>query len=146
MKRVTRYEAHDGSQFKTASEAKAHEQLIAAVAELSKLLRPVPDDADFANGHGYVQQDEKQVQAYKRGLLLLAKGYGPRFAEGAKTPDDVNPCGVVGRILDDVGGPINTAWRRLMNMDIHYREWGQGYFALNPDKGELICVVGPEVR
>jgi hypothetical protein len=47
----------------------------------------------------------------------------------------------VGRLLGDYGiRPLENAWYRFSCVDKQYREWGQPYFATNPDKGTNVCV------
>jgi hypothetical protein len=142
MEQVKMYKTNDGRLFATEQEAVEHEAKLKSVKELYKLLKPIPenDGCRFANGHGFVQQDPIAVQEFKRKVMLMGAAHHEKMVEWAKNPIDVHPQSIVGRILSDCDSVLYKAWSRVMCMDDKYREWGQPYYALNPDEGEQVEV------
>jgi len=138
MKPVTKYQADDGRIFDTEQDAIKHDAKVLSVKDAYKLLKPTPQDdgCDFANGGGYVQQDPIKVQEFKRQIMLMGAEHHSKMAEWAKNPMEVHPQSIVGRILSDCDSTLYGAWNRVMCMDDKFREWGQPYYAINPDKGE----------
>lgn len=141
-KAITRYEANDGAVFDSLQKAEAHEAVVHEVSELAKLLVPRPDSCDYSNGHGYLQQPPVRVLDYQRSLVKIARRFFPGadsaytrhfdYAESATQPVGMT---MTGRFIDDgCPRPVGRAWWRLMCMDNQFREWGQPYYALNPDK------------
>ena len=115
MKRVDRWECEDGSLWDSAERARTRDCLLAEcgglVADLG--LRDTPPDGEcaFANGAGCVQQP----RGSRAGLLsFIQRKQANR----------------------DTGGPIGELMHRMRCMDDRDREWGQPYFAINPDKAE----------
>lgn len=138
MKEVVRYQSDDGKIFDTAEAAIKQDAKAVSIKGAYKLLRPTPknDGCDFTNGGGYVQQDALKVQEFKRQIMLLGARHHEKMAEWAKNPIEVHPQSIVGRILSDCDSDLYDAWHRVMCMDDKFREWGQPYYAINPDKGE----------
>jgi hypothetical protein len=132
MKTITLYQATDGSNWPTEAEALKRDQLCADVDDAMGGLKPRPNGSHFDNGHSFVQQTSEAVMLAKRTLVRLClqeTGHGV-FANPA---EEIHPMSVAGRILSDVGGPLNTAWWRFACMDGQHREWGQPYFVNHPD-------------
>lgn len=132
MKSVTTYEAIDGARFDDYRDCEKHETGLAVV---NAILADLP--AAEPEGETYVQHDRETLLSVKRRLfeLVLAK-YGDSYPLWKEfDPDKVHPMSGVGRVLDDLGGPLASAWRRLScyNFD-NGREYEQPYFALNPDE------------
>lgn len=142
MKAVTKYQSDDGKIFDTEKEAIARDSKALSIKDAYKLLKPIPknDGCDFANGKGFIQQDPLKVQEFKRQILLLGAIHHEKMAEWAKDPISVHPQSIVGRILSDCDDLLYRAWSRVMCIDDKWREWGQPYFAINPDKGEQVEV------
>jgi len=44
--------------------------------------------------------------------------------------------GMLCRVADDSGSPLYSALLRLFHQDEKLREWGQGYYAMNPFAGK----------
>jgi hypothetical protein len=145
MKAITKYQANDGAEFKTAEECEKHEVLVARIDEIMSQLPPTPKDdgCRFANGHGYIQHDPLTFIKVRNELLDLG---AEQFSDGfsykswfAETKAGTRHNSWVGRLLDDNGvRPLSRAWYRIMATDELAREWGQIYYALNPGKGEEI--------
>jgi hypothetical protein len=144
-KAITKYQAEDGSEFVTEAEAQAHDRLCAETADIIKLLHPIPEDCDFSNGGGFVQQIPAVALAVQRGIVKVARRYFNRdeiydrhfdYAENAEKPVGYT---FVGRLIND-GCPnvLYGAWHRIMCMDENFREWGQPYFASHPNEAKQI--------
>ena len=140
MKAITKYEADDGKIFDSAEAAIKHDAKRISVKKIMRLINPIPDTIDFVTGDGYVQQDALAVQEFKRQILLMGAVHHNKMAEWAKNPIEVHPQSIVGRILSDCDHELYKAWHRVMCIDDSYREWGQPYFAINPDQGKQVEV------
>lgn len=129
MERVIlkKFKAFTGRLFDSEDECKKYESLINKINKIMNNLNPIPDDIEFQNGGGYIKQDKDKVKNAKREILEIGRKL-------YKTPD--LSFGWMSRYADDSSNiELYTAWGRLSNIDIQYREWGQGYYAANPDKG-----------
>ena len=118
--------------------------------EINIILGDRPSDTDFANGGGFLRHKTVNVMKAWRALMELL---GLRHA----LPDDVfgtskrSFIGIpfvmrssIGRYLDDADSPYYSLYMRFVCMDdmsktMTMREWGQRYFALNPDQGKQVC-------
>ena len=129
---VTEYVAKDGTRFKDAILAQAYED---ELTKVEPILAIIPDSK--VEGGFYVQHNVAFLRTIKRRLweVVLSK-YGksyPKWKE--KDADEVSPFSMVGRVLDDCGGPIANAWGKLMRFNFdNGREYEQPYFALNPNE------------
>lgn len=146
MHKVTRYEAIDGAEFETEAACLKHEALIAECAAIVARLEPRANlpNCNYENGHGYVQQVPATVLSVQADLVKIARRYFTDkssnahfdFAETAAQPAGLS---MVGRFIDDgCPSPVNRAWRRICCMDAEFREWGQPYFAMNPERAEAV--------
>jgi hypothetical protein len=138
MKEIKRFESEDGKIFKTEIECNKHEKLIKNIKFIMSQLEPLPKESGckFENGDGYIQQDKTMVNKAMIELVKLSK---------IKDPDYINKDfyknpfawrnGILGRIFSDSSDLFYHEWIRFMRMDEQYREWGQPYFAMNPNKG-----------
>jgi hypothetical protein len=129
---ITLYQAVDGTNWPTEAEALKRDALCLHVDVAMALLRPRPTDAGFDNGNSYVQQESGPWLAAKRHIVDLALA-ATRHAVFANDAEDIHPQSVAGRILSDIGGPLNSAWWRFACIDSQYREWGQPYFVNHPN-------------
>jgi hypothetical protein len=137
MEAVTVYKAADGSTHATPEAATARDALVAAVADAMALLR-TPSDAQqraMSGGAHYLSHAPAAVVQVRARLLELAARQMPSYARThphlfrSEVPTLNN---FIGRILDDVSGPLNDAWGRLMRIGEDGREWEQPYFVLHP--------------
>jgi hypothetical protein len=137
MKPITVYEANDGSQHATEHSARRRDTLIDDCRTATAILSPRPTTMEFDNGGGYVQQVPFSVRECKRQLMGVAKYlFGDRDGFWSQDPDAVHPMGIAGRLISDSSHkPLADAWYRLMCIDGRAREWGQPYYALNPEMG-----------
>lgn len=143
MRAITQYQAFDGTVFGTEDDCRAYEVMSAKIHAAMRALPSKPDSSEFANGAGYIQHDSASINEAMMGVLEQAKKYsGHRSIVDSMEIGFPARRGIVGRIIDDCcPRPINMAWYRFMCTDDDYREWGQPYFALNPDKGEQKRIV-----
>lgn len=139
MKIITKYKAIDGVEFDDQAECVNYEILIRDVDNVMSLLNPIPDDTDFYSGKGYVQQDEKIFKRVKDNLLLLIyKKIKHDWIVKSLNGYDIHHS-YISRLLSDYGiNPFINAWCRISCTDSQHREWGQPYYASNPERGENI--------
>jgi hypothetical protein len=129
MKKITKYEAFDGKVFNTEKECLDYEKIIEKVDEIMKPFGKRPDNSNFTNGSGFLQHEKSDVEKAKSELLRLG--------------NEIFKCstnfGFIGRYFDDSGYDcLYRAWGRLSSIDNKSREWGQTYYALNPNEGKQI--------
>lgn len=136
MKTITKYQARDGREFNNKIDCKNHEDLLLEIDKVNSILRAAPDTCDFANGSGYIQHSISQIVQYKDKLDELLK----RTIKGFNFTDKTHISYVL-RVTGDCNSPLYGCYQRLYCVDwITGREWGQPYFALNPQKGKQICL------
>jgi len=130
MKEVIRYEALDGLIFVEKQKCIEYDELIRLCWTIEKQLKPVPKDdgCKFANGGGYIQQEQGIKEKIKGQIEKLA------ITRNIVNRDSI---GMLGRYLSDstINKPLNHIYYRIQSIDSLDREWGQAYFALNPSKG-----------
>jgi len=143
MKPVTRYEANDGAIFTTEEAALKRDAIIEQVKEAMRLMPDLPKDenCDFANGDGYYQHDLKALESTRKMLLEVFKSNG--FADNWAALKNVtyeqwqvHPSNFI-RMIDGSCSPLEKAYYRLWNIDAQGREFGQPYYANNPEKANL---------
>ena len=130
MEKIIKYKTIDGEEFFDKKEASNHEDLISEMNIITEILKPTPKefDMDFANGNCYIQQDIFKVQEVKVKATDL---YNKLYREYDFIEDIMD----FGRQLSDSSSPLYALYCRLSNIDFEGKEWGQTYFALNPEKG-----------
>lgn len=119
MKAVIVYESNDGHQFQSDAECIEYEALKTVLQHTEAMLRKaIEGNLNFSGG----------VETY------LSAELAAKYREC--------PRGIVGRFLSDGGGPkydaICRLWNRRYAIDDQGREWGQPFFAFNPDKGTQV--------
>jgi hypothetical protein len=125
---ITKYRAKDGSEWQTLDKAMEREALCFTVDDAMAPLGP----AIRITNHNYFQHQPPTVIACRAAILKLAAKQFPDYdVFRHEPPQEVHPMSIAGRILDDCGGPIDTAWRRFMRIDELGREWEQPYYARN---------------
>ena len=151
------YVADDNTKFDKKDVCEQHDEMLNELYNIMLELESTPDTCDYANGHGYIQQAPNKIEKLKKKLVALANKYlkekaiayvnSPEWESwGGKTRAEVitqikteEPHGfnVLGRYLDDGNQrSLYRAWGRFQCMDGMAREWGQPYYALNPEQGE----------
>lgn len=139
MKEIIKYQADDGTIFPTKELCIKHEYICKILdVYMSKLpALPTDDDCSFANGQGYIQHNLDDVREVQNLIVKFAGDYAEHTAI-----DNVIKNGVTDSNIHTVTFVINNytptpfmgVWTRFMCIDKSGREWGQPYFALNPDK------------
>lgn len=141
MKQITKYKAVDGKEFLTEKECLDYEALIERVNTIMSGLKPLPKDegCDFANGYSFVQQSKAAFKLVKLNLLNeIKKHINHKWVEQTMEDDDMHLL-YVGRLVGDYDiNPLSKALYRLMCIDKEYREWGQPYFANNPEESPAL--------
>ena len=147
IKKVTQYIADDGSVWASKQLCLNQDKLLAAVNRIMKRWPKNPDDdadnCNFGNGKGFIQltpEFVKEVQSKLCDLGAKLFSSAKPYFEGVKA-GNTHPS-YVARLLSDSGGyhPLSNAWNRLMCVDNRSREWGQQYYAINPERGDQVCV------
>lgn len=141
METITKFKAIDGKEFTSEQECLKYESLIRKVDGIMALLPPTPDNdgCSFANGDGYIQHDKAKLKNAQVQILELCKDYiDHKWIQQTIDDESVRPS-YVGRLIDDYNiRPLNKAWFRFMCVDKQNREWGQPYYANNPEKGKQV--------
>lgn len=150
MKQIAKWAADDGSEWNSADDANRRDELIKAVHQAMLPLGDLPkeDNCRFQNGHGYIQHSAQAVEKAKLAIHELAKPkailgwwFGDQIAKHGKTHLElalkVHPSWH-SRMLDGGHQPLGSAYYRFQCIDKDNREWGQPYFANNPDEAENI--------
>ena len=135
MQAIQKYRADDGAEFKDDISCIAYEALCAEVAEIMATLpkRPSDDGCQFSNGHGYLQHNADKFLAARAALLRVgARLYPHKWFDQALADPTVHPSWC-GRLIDETSRPLVAAWHRVMCIDAKFREWGQPYYANNPE-------------
>ena len=137
MKKIAKWVAIDGTEFNEEQKCIDYEKLITKVESISAKLPSIPDTTDFSNGGGYIQHDKVVTDAVRVEILELCKEYiDHNWIQQSIDDLNVHPS-YVARLLDDYNiRPISSLWHRFWCIDKKYREWGQPYFAANPEKAE----------
>ena len=129
MKAITKYQAEDGKVFNTEKECLEYEKIMEKVNQIMKPFGKRPDSINFSNGGGFLQHEKADVEKAKNEILSL----------GSKIFKCNTNFGFIGRYFDDSGYDcLYHAWGRLSAIDNQYREWGQTYYAINPNTGKNI--------
>jgi len=144
VKKITVCVANDGCRFDSERDCLAYEKFAVRVARVMKLFPPLPKgkgNCDFENGHGYIQHDAVVLKKVKDQLLdLIGEKMDHPWIKQTKERKNIHPSWV-GRLVSDMGNkPLSDAWYRIGCIDKKNREWGQQFFANNPEKGEQRCL------
>lgn len=145
MEAITVYKAVDGSRWDSESDALKRDdesfKTALSIGQLGERYKET-DSCNYENGGGYVQHDLNTIRVCKMALIRLCRETRPHFDEWARMQESVHKVdllkidvGWFNRMMDD-DSPMDKAWRRFYCIDAQGREWGQPYYALNPDKGE----------
>lgn len=149
IKTISKYVADDGSEWNEVSKAAFRNALIASVNMAMDNLKVRPDNIEFANGHGYVQQDAESIKRCKQVLFEIANqdgvlkwwidGQKEKFGSTDESFLTTDP-GWFGRMLDGSHAPLSRAYARFGCIDSQNREWGQPFYANHPEEAEVMEV------
>ncbi len=138
VKKITMYEAEDGSRWDTLTEAVRREHDIATI----KLIYAMTKLPLVKSGWG--QHTANEVRAMREALFEILVDRVPYFRDRKDRLTDINlyqfyhPSSIWARIIDDYSGEnrvLAHAYDRLARIDRENREWEQPYFVENVDKG-----------
>lgn len=137
MKKITVYEANDGTRFDSEAKAEIHEQII---AEIEEAMMPLGDRIEITGGQFVRHGRVRFMEAKANMIRIIRKATGDQFGIFKNyQPDDIHPMSLAGRIVDDLGSKaIRKAWNRLQCINENGDEWEQPYFALNMVDGPIL--------
>jgi hypothetical protein len=129
MNKITKYKSTDGSEWDTEAVCVERDELCAQVNEAMAPLGDVPEGVNA--GKGWLQHDPETVLQAKDAILEICRedkylSSLPAFSGPGRA---CHPLSIIGRILDDCGGPLGTAWNRFCRIDSQGREHQQCYYA-----------------
>ena len=135
MKKIIKYQSKDGINFNTEEECIKYEDIL---DQVNTILDILPDrekydkDCSFSNGGGYLQLPKNTKEKIEKSLVKLSNiWFKP------STPFEKFNF-ILGRYIDDSNMKcLNNLSFRLMCIKDD-REYGQPYYAINPDKCENI--------
>lgn len=143
MEKIIKYKAYDGREFLDSDKCADHEQNCTIASGIVNKIPSKPNGTDFSNGSGYIQHDEANVLAVRNEFLEFVKRYTGDINTIQQTIDEgfsVHPSWA-GRMIDECApNSISKHWYRFMCMDDRFREWGQPFYASNPDSAEQVCL------
>ena len=140
MTPLTIYRANDGTQHKTAAACIAHEATVERIAAvMAPLELSLQSKSRVQSGEGWVQHSLDTVHQCREGILQICRdaGYAKSYPAFNAHGREAHPLSIIGRILNDNGGPLDVAWSRFARIDEQGREHQQPYFAYTN---------GPDVR
>lgn len=141
MKTITKYQSVDGSEWDNMDSAVKRDELCARVKAAMQPLGKVPEDVEA--GKGWLQHNVEVVNQAKDAILDICReeGFADSYPVFKNPGRECHPFCIVGRILDDNGGPLSEAWSRFGRIDPQGREHQQGYYAYsNGPLPEHVCV------
>jgi hypothetical protein len=129
VKAIIKYQAADGSEHASQELAEARDVLCLKVDNAMLALGSVPQGV--SDGKGWFQHDLELVNQAKDAILEICResGLHKNFPVFNHQGRECHAMSVIGRILDDIGGPLSDAWSRFARIDIQGREHQQPFFA-----------------
>lgn len=140
MRKIQKWCAKDGAEFFEEEQCRSYERHCRAVKEAMEPMGKRPPGCSFSNGSGYLQHTKEEFIAVRRKLLEIAK----EFTDHRWIQDSIDKGLTVhpsyaGRIISECTTiPLDRAWSRIMCVDKNFREWGQPYYAENPNEAKQI--------
>jgi hypothetical protein len=135
MQIINKWVAKDGSEWKTEEDAVNHEIFLDKIEKIESILPENHDTSDFVNGHGYVQHSQSDLLKARSMLVDLACEY---------VYSKLYECDIrsytFGRYLNDNNYHLYNLYYRIVLCidDNTWREYGQPFYALHPDKAYSI--------
>ena len=138
MKAITKFKAEDGVEFNSEADCIAHEALCAEIDEIMATLprRPNDEGCRFSNGHGFLQHSTEKFWPARDALLRIGNRLFPHKWFDQSLADRTVDSSWAGRLISETSAPLWRAWSRISCVDKQLREWGQPYYANNPEKAE----------
>ena len=139
MKEIIKYVAKDNTEFTDKAKCIAHEDTIDRVDAILQRLPKLPEDdgCKFVNGGGYIKHDRKVLLSVWNDLIdEFKKVIDHKWMDESK--DMKADASWVGKLVGDYDiKPYWKAWNRMSCIHRESsREFGQPYYANNPDKAE----------
>lgn len=146
MKTVTKYIADDGAEFNNSTDCVAHDALCDEVSKIMATLpsRPADNDRQFSNGYGYLQHSPENFWHARDALLRIGKRLYPHTLFDRALADRSMHPSFAGRLIGYTSRPLYEAWYRISCVDKYLCEWGQPYYADNPDHAPECCEVAAD--
>ena len=137
MELIIKFKAKDGVEFSNESDCLAYEDQCGDIDAIIAILPEKPDTCDFSNGGGYVQHSMENFMKARNAYLEYVKIYTDHdyIQQTIDKGLDVHPSWVA-RISEFFPGYVAKKWHRFQCVDDQLREWGQPYYANNPEDAE----------
>ena len=125
----TKFVSTDGSEWDTEEAAIKRDNLVERINQIMQPLGSIHPDVEAVKG--WVQHDLEVVNTAKDKILDLCRElkYNEDFPAFNNKGRDCHPLSIIGRVISDWGGPLDTAWRRFCCIDVQGREHEQPYYA-----------------
>ena len=129
METIIKYKSNDGIEWDNQSDAEKRDALCMKVDAVMLPLGKVPEGVTA--GKGWLQHDLETINQAKDAILEICReqGYDKSYPSFKERGRNCHPLSFIGRVLDDNGGPLNTAWSRFARIDVQGREHQQCYYA-----------------
>ena len=136
MKKVTYFQATDGSLHKTEKACQAHDTLREDIERVRRTVLPKKfDTCAFSNGEGYIQLTEETHGRFSQAVFALIKKKHPGAAKEYTIDNQW-----LGRVLSDNESPLYRLWCLVWAIDGQHRLWGQRYYRDHPEEGAPKCL------
>lgn len=144
IKKVVVYEASDGTRFDCRKDAEAWESLCLGIVVATRPLGDRPSSPAFRGGFGCVVHAVATVGEVRDALMPFTVAAFPRWFAANRHPETFTQVSTEAMAwLTQQHALLGPAWYRLVCIDATGREWGQPYFAKNPDRAGSRVPVRP---
>lgn len=135
METITKFRAYNGAEFNAEEKCRIYESNCRKADAIVSKLPERPDDLDFSNGHGFIQHDPEIFKKVRRKLLEQANDECEHkwFTQSIED-ESCHPSWAHRIISEACTKNLNDAWYRILCTDFEFREWGQPYYAANPNQ------------
>jgi hypothetical protein len=122
------------------------ENLDKRVANVMSQIPDKPYSTIFTNGEGYIQHNEKALEKVKLELLEICKDFIDHSWIEETIVNNLDISYVARLLSDSKYTSLYQAWYRLCCVDFsNYREYGQPFFAVHPEKAKQKCVADHKI-
>ncbi len=133
--RIFKWTARDGSEWATDTEADKRDELLDVCDDWTQRLgKPVSEC------HERTHVDRNEWRDVKAEFVAYMREKYPTEKVWQHDAEKIHPMSYAGRMLDDVGGPLNRVWHRFMCESDGY-EYQQPFYALNPGEWEKAAAI-----
>lgn len=143
MQTIQKFVSDDGLEFVDRQACIRYEAMCKEVAEIMSKLPAIPElpGCGFANGDGYLQHDPVVAKAARDALLRIANTIMPhKWFQQTLDGENVH-ASRAGRLISEMSEKcVWQAWHRFSCMTADWREYGQPFYANNPDKASDVCL------